>query len=508
MYNLRNVVIKVSCFLSLLISACFLGLLTVIALQKRGYFYMHAWEEMTFFDQPKEFYLALIFTIIVLILGIFILKRVNSLILFLILNSIFVIIGVYLSLNADEVLRADPNYLFLAAIEMNQGNFSSFDQISSANYMSTFPNQMGLLTLFRLYVYFTTDPNNLFLLQVIMVSLTNFLLWQITKLLFENRVIENCLILLSHLFLPSIFLTLWLYGDIPGLLFSLLAIYFYLKFQQRPKWLLGVLLVGSMTFACLIRSNYLILAIAISILLLLSFLQKPNLLKLIVVLSLPLTFILSNKGLEDYYESKINAQITYPPQKAWIVMGLNDKINNPGYWDQYTTEIRVWNNYDDNQTKAAVDRDFNDRITALTSNKEYARNFFLKKIMVTWHDPTFQSIFAGSLKARGQHIKTPLLQNLYEEGSLYQFYNKYMNILVAMIYSLTFLFTISLVFNVRDKFNVSVLLPLIYFVGGFIFHLFWETKARYVYPYIFMVLPLVAANLYWLHLKLFFWKNK
>lgn len=35
-------------------------------------------------------------------------------------------------------------------------------------------------------------------------------------------------------------------------------------------------------------------------------------------------------------------------------------------------------------------------------------------------------------------------------------------------------------------------LGLIFLIGGFLFHLFWETKGQYVYPYIFMQIPAAA----------------
>ena len=38
-------------------------------------------------------------------------------------------------------------------------------------------------------------------------------------------------------------------------------------------------------------------------------------------------------------------------------------------------------------------------------------------------------------------------------------------------------------------------MPLIFLTGGVLFHLMWETKSQYVYPYIFMLIPLSAAGL-------------
>ena len=36
----------------------------------------------------------------------------------------------------------------------------------------------------------------------------------------------------------------------------------------------------------------------------------------------------------------------------------------------------------------------------------------------------------------------------------------------------------------------------LYFIGGFIFHLFWETKSQYAYPYVVFIIPVAAYGLY------------
>ena len=33
------------------------------------------------------------------------------------------------------------------------------------------------------------------------------------------------------------------------------------------------------------------------------------------------------------------------------------------------------------------------------------------------------------------------------------------------------------------------------FLGGFFFHLMWETKSQYVYPYVFMLIPMSALGI-------------
>lgn len=36
---------------------------------------------------------------------------------------------------------------------------------------------------------------------------------------------------------------------------------------------------------------------------------------------------------------------------------------------------------------------------------------------------------------------------------------------------------------------------LIFFAGGFVFHLFWETKSQYMLPYVVLLIPVALSGL-------------
>ena len=41
-----------------------------------------------------------------------------------------------------------------------------------------------------------------------------------------------------------------------------------------------------------------------------------------------------------------------------------------------------------------------------------------------------------------------------------------------------------------------LLYAVIFFIGGFLFHTFWETKAQYVYQYTASLIPVASVGLY------------
>ncbi|HFR3771750.1 TPA: beta-carotene 15,15'-monooxygenase, partial [Streptococcus suis] len=120
------------------------------------------------------------------------------------------------------LLRSDPNYVFESAKKLNDGDLSPFFKNGLSSYLSIFPKQTGLVTFFRLYELISPNPKFIWFCQLFMVIGINFILWKISNLTFSNSLLNKYVISLSFLFLPSLFLILWAYGDIPGLLFILL----------------------------------------------------------------------------------------------------------------------------------------------------------------------------------------------------------------------------------------------------------------------------------------------
>ncbi|MFV8211955.1 hypothetical protein ACMZ62_07465 [Streptococcus pluranimalium] len=452
-------------------------------------------QDTVFFRNNVSFVIFLGIGILLLLIFSFYIDKIPSMLLFGVLTSIFLIIGIFLAKNAGDTIRSDPNGVLRAAIEVNNGIYTTFDKVDYTHYMATYPNQLGLLTLFRIYAAVTTDPEKLFLFQVVFICASNFLLFQVTHLLFENKRIDNITILLSHLFLPSIFYTLWIYGDIPGLFLILLSLYTYLLYSKYKNLFYLIFSALFLTLACLIRANYLVFLVLLTLLSLINFLKRPQILSVIALFIFPLSYGAMSHVMQNHYETLIQEKITYPPQKAWVVMGLSDKVASPGYWDGYTTFIRDWNDYDDVKTKENVNRDFNERVKVLTSDWEYALDFFYRKLNVTWNEPTFQSIFVGPLTAYNQTVETKLLNNLYGEGTLYKLYNRYLSVFITIVYISCLVFGISRLFQKSSDYNFLILIPFIYLIGGFTFHLFWETKSRYVFPYIYFLMPLVAVTI-------------
>ena len=82
------------------------------------------------------------------------------------------------------------------------------------------------------------------------------------------------------------------------------------------------------------------------------------------------------------------------------------------------------------------------------------------------------------------------MQSIFH-GKLHSFLDFYLNIFNILIFVTA---SISTIYNIKNKkFNEQNFVLLLCFLGGFLFHILWETKCIYVIPFYFLLLP-SAAN--------------
>lgn len=133
----------------------------------------------------------------------------------------------------------------------------------------------------------------------------------------------------------------------------------------------------------------------------------------------------------------------------------------------------------------------------MIKHPKYAWNFFKNKFLSTWTDSLFGSIWSGpvtKMPVEGQKITGDLMDSIYHGKTIYKLLYYFSALLLVVIY-LSVIPSIFSQFIQKKSVNLYLLIPLIYLSGGFIFHLIWETKSQYVYPYVYLLLPLSAFGL-------------
>ena len=127
----------------------------------------------------------------------------------------------------------------------------------------------------------------------------------------------------------------------------------------------------------------------------------------------------------------------------------------------------------------------------IIQNPKEAFSFFYRKVISTWCDPLYQSIWSGPMQVADQTTYTPLLLSLYGDGKAEDFADMCAKFVSLLLYAgiCAFLF-----WGGRKERGWELMF--LYMIGGVLFHLFWETKSQYVYPYVFCLIPLAASGLH------------
>lgn len=439
--------------------------------------------------------ISVFFTMLFLLGAVFAVSRmvekINENILFGVLTVIFLSAGIYFIGNTDGILRSDPLYVYQTAAELEAGNYSSF---AKDGYLYYFPHQLGLATYERMLRFFSDDTKFLFYCNLLEVTGINFFLWRLTNRLFKcSHAVNINVIIFSFAFLPQFFFILFAYGLIPGLFCLIAAFYWAAAFvdSEKKRYLVAMIL-----FSCLavfLKKNYLVGMIALAIWLFLELMKSRKYRGTFAALLLVPCCILSVKAVQSTYELRNHVRMGEGvPAALYIGMGvnINNEVLGPGWFDgtnwSYFTQCDQ-----DSQAAAELAKNMLQIYWGQMREEPFRTvKFFVKKSVSIWCEPMFQSVWSGPLEWCEQYMNTSFLQSLYRGEKVEHAVYQYMKGYILILLSTSFLF---LVKGWKECKGASLFL--LYNTGGFLFHIFWEGKSQYIYPYMFMLIPLSAYML-------------
>lgn len=376
--------------------------------------------------------------------------------------------------------------------------------LNPGEYLNRNPHQLGfciyIMTLFKII-----SKSSVILLQnlnVIYFTISAFTLYLICKEIFEEDIVQKiCLLLISFFSIYWSLFSVHVYGNIPGLMFSLISVLFTLKYLKNGKIYNFFIISISIAIAYLLKSNYQIFSIAIIIVLVLHFLQtykKESLIGILIVLSVMFSFkTFVYKHVENGTGYSLSEGV---PMIAYVYMGIAEpKTLTPGWYTADVIDIYDQSQYNKEKAAEYAKTLLKERIKYLISNPLYTCDYFTNKLQTTWLNPTFQ-VFWCSTPSTLLDIDTeynfkimskPLINDIIC-GDIYKFLERVMDIFEIITYSLAGIALLSLF----RKGNLKDTLMALIFLGGFIFHLIWETKAIYVIQYFYIILPFSAYGIY------------
>lgn len=384
----------------------------------------------------------------------------------------------------------DQLFVFEAASRFLAGDYSDF---AREGYMSMYPNQTGLFLLevvltkvFGRHAFFSLE-----LLNVAAYTASLWLLGAITGKLGGGPVRRLAVMGAGALFLPLLFYTSFLYGNLLGLALGLAAFYTELQYLETQKPLPLLLAVVFIVLAAAVKNNYLIFMVALVLHALAETFRKKAwrnaLLPLLVLVVYALNSFATTQALEHKTGGDLgNGVSTY----AFIAMGLQENPQKcDGWYNEFNKESYINSGYNAEKQAVVAKDSIRQSLAVAKAEPKRALKFLVHKNASQWADPLFQSLWTSQVRST-RNVRPAFLQKLLSPGAT-KVLGELLDILQFIVYAGVLLY---LIFGRTSAHFFESLLLQITVLGGFVFHSFWEAKGQYTISYYVLLLPLAVAG--------------
>lgn len=409
-------------------------------------------------------------------------------ILFMIVIAVYMIVVTIVALYLSLEPRADQKYVVMTAKEMINGKYEAF---AKGGYMDMYPNQTGIVYIFYwLFRIFPFGYKIVVLLNVI--SLLGIFLGMtgIGRTLIKEGQERYLTGIVTMLFFPLVCYVTFVYGNLIGMALSTIGLYATLKYLENRKvwWMIWAIFLSA--FAVLIKQNYLIPVIGIIIFIVLDFFRTKDKKSIgffigLIFITIGITSVaqLHTEHITGYKKS------SGIPSLAWVEMGMQEGYTGYGWYNEYNKKVYIKNNCDTEKARQQVKKDIAVTVKSFASNPAYALKFFYQKVSSEWNNPTFEGVWINNTYRRKvEKVEVKPISKFFatiinEPGNkgIKEYCNLFQTLLLVGV-------CMWLLIG-RKKIEINQLLLATIFVGGFIFHFFWEAKGQYVMPYFVLLFP-------------------
>lgn len=457
------------------------------------------WREHTFFVSDKP--LRNILFVVILLVGVYCIKKnklpnkINDdkkmfLIIKYVLLSLIFIFGLVWVLNTRFFPAADQYSMQKCVSEFFNNDYSS---AISDGYLNKNFQQRGLFMLSYLFALVFGDMN-IIAIQVLNVIAVMFIFKSLSEIVgfYNGSYFMQLIVILSGIIFPIILLySYFIYGNIIGLSFALLAIKYELLFLDDKKNSHGILSSLMIFMAILCKSNYQIYFIAMFICLFFNLINNCDVRKVVylglLIVALLMSSILPTRFIENKTGAKMSDGLSF---YSYVAMGLQESERAPGWYNGFNHDSYAECDNDTAKHKEYSKKAIEKRIELFKSDMDYADEFLSKKICSEWNNPTYQVFWNIQDKFDGDFKPSSFMLNFVSLNNTFVI-QKYLNIVDSIIKFGALLFVMYLIFN---KERENLLLPVI-FVGGFLFLSFLsEAKAQYTIMFSSLLIPMAVLG--------------
>ena len=400
------------------------------------------------------------------------------------------IAGLCWVLAVDRVPSADQASVIGAAIDFIQGDYGT---LAPDHYCGLYAHQLGPAAMEEM-LFRILGEADYHVIQIVFVLLNGagiYCIYGILKEVSGRLAVVAMGTLLAGSCMASVFYTSWVYGEIPWVFCSLFSAWMLVRYIKYGKTGSLVGIVTALTLGTLLRKNTLVLVVAycmVGAVRIFSKWDRRLLISLVLALALPL---LCYQGIYKMYEMRSGMEHSRGlPTSAYLYLGMEEIGGRYGWyysdcWAQYyATDCNT------EQSDQIYREMMQERMQAMKAQPGYLRGFYQGKLLSQWNVPTYQSLYFNFNHGDVYHEKLAALEDRLS-GDLFDSVVRMADRLQFIIY-LGCLFYF--IFCVRKDSEITQHLLAVAVIGGFLFSIFWEAKARYMYAYYMMMFPLAALG--------------
>lgn len=401
---------------------------------------------------------------------------------------------------------SDPAKVYAIAMQWRRGDFSAFGEDA---YLFRYPFQSGIILFFYL-LSFPFGMDNYVALQLVNVLCLVFIYGILAKLsdfFWQGKGLVNVVSLALLFWTPLAFYVTYLYGILPGMALSLGAVWFAARYFSERRYRYLVFSSLCMGFATVIKMNCLIYLIAIACFLAYDILEqmflskdaqlpkesrrKNGLASLTFILSLILGVVFCNWGSNRITERITGQELPEGiPMIAWVVMGLQDAPLGAGGYNGYISNVFTDAGYDGEEVVKASKQEILNRVEWMLEDPlKNGIPFFAKKTAFQWNDPTFICLDRTKGRQSAVSVPAPVRSLIDGRGSVK------LSVLLNDMQTLIWLGVLLYLLLRWNSGNLYELMGAVIFLGGWLFHLFWESSASYTIPYFVVLLPYAVCGM-------------
>ena len=389
--------------------------------------------------------------------------------------------------------RADAQVVLVDASQFARGYYGAL----SGDYLQVCSYQLGLCLPLHLLAKLSSvvDVNELdFLAQCINAALGLAgagVLAALAQELFEKRA-ATAVLLLYVVSLPTLLFAQFVYDINLMILLCSGAMFCMARYMHTGRIGFGAGYAALTGVAMVVKPNAEIVALALLICALLhAWTNKDGKIVLLAALSFAI-----GKGLlalvTAWYAAK--GGVTFRENismLARLAMGMRESPIAAGWYNNYIDDF-FSADVTAQQERAQALADIGARLGWMRENPAAALAFYREKLLTQWLEPAYDMLWSGELSEKvGRY--NGIIDSIYRyKDSLRALLDGYLDAVQTAFYGLAALGGVRLM---KKKGDAAALMIPVTVLGGALYHLLFEAKAQYAYPYMIYMLPLAAAGL-------------